>query len=75
MLQMGKSKPWPDAMEAITGQREMSADAIKEYYAPLLEWLKKTNAENGDHIGWGNSGIHLKNKHQGKTTYFDLTKE
>ena len=52
---MGKSKPWPDAMEAITGQREMSADAIKEYYAPLLAWLEKTNKENDEYIGWGNT--------------------
>ncbi|XP_072023599.1 angiotensin-converting enzyme-like [Amphiura filiformis] len=52
MLGMGKSKPWRDAMEAITGQREMSADAIMEYYAPLMEWLEKTNAENEEYIGW-----------------------
>ncbi|XP_072016685.1 angiotensin-converting enzyme 2-like [Amphiura filiformis] len=60
MLQMGKSKPWPDAMEAITGQREMSAVAIKEYYAPLLEWLKKTNEENGEYIGWGRPFTRMK---------------
>ena len=53
MLRMGKSEPWQDAMEAITGQREMSAVAIKEYFAPLMEWLQKKNQENGEHIGWG----------------------
>ena len=52
MLALGKSKPWPDAMEAITGQRGMSADAILQYFQPLMEWLEKENAANGDVIGW-----------------------
>lgn len=52
MLSMGRSKPWPEAMEALTGQREMKADAILEYFQPLMEWLEKTNEENGDVIGW-----------------------
>ncbi|XP_054767848.2 angiotensin-converting enzyme-like [Lytechinus pictus] len=52
MLSLGKSRPWPEAMEALTGQREMKADAILEYFRPLMEWLEKTNEENGDVIGW-----------------------
>ena len=52
MLSMGRSKPWPEAMEALTGQREMKADAILEYFQPLMEWLEKTNEGNGDVIGW-----------------------
>ena len=52
MLAMGSSRPWPEAMEALTGQREMKADAILEYFQPLMEWLEKTNEENGDVIGW-----------------------
>ena len=52
MLSMGRSKPWPEAMEALTGQREMKADAILEYFQPLMEWLEKKNEGNGDVIGW-----------------------
>ena len=60
MLAMGRSRPWQDAMEALTGQREMKADAILEYYQPLMEWLEKTNAENGEIIGWpSTSGIYI----------------
>src|SRR5260370_1734772 len=44
MLQMGASKPWPDALEVLTGQREMDATALTEYFAPLHQWLKKQNA-------------------------------
>ena len=40
MLAMGASKPWPDALEAFTGSREMSAKPMLEYFAPLQAWLR-----------------------------------
>ena len=52
MLRMGSSKPWPDALEALTGQREMSALPLLKYFRPLQEWLEKENARNGEFIGW-----------------------
>ncbi|MBK5255924.1 MAG: M2 family metallopeptidase, partial [Vicinamibacteria bacterium] len=39
MLAMGVSKPWPDAMEALTGSPQMDATAILDYFAPLQKWL------------------------------------
>jgi len=50
MLALGASKPWPDAMEAITGQREMDASAILEYFQPLQTWLAEQN--RGQQCGW-----------------------
>lgn len=50
MLELGASKPWPDALEAFTGQREMSGDAIIAYFAPLQTWLKEQN--QGKSCGW-----------------------
>jgi len=50
MLALGASKPWPDAMEAITGQREMDASAILEYFQPLKTWLEEQN--RGQQCGW-----------------------
>ena len=44
MLAMGASKPWPDALEAFTGTREISGTAMVEYFAPLQAWLKQQNA-------------------------------
>ncbi|XP_021941944.1 angiotensin-converting enzyme-like isoform X2 [Zootermopsis nevadensis] len=52
MLQMGSSKPWPDAMEVLSGQREMDASGMLEYFKPLTEWLEKNNKQFGEHIGW-----------------------
>ena len=39
MLQLGLSRPWPEALEALTGSREMDATAIRDYFAPLQAWL------------------------------------
>jgi peptidyl-dipeptidase A len=50
MLSMGQSKPWPDALEALTGQREMDATAIRDYFAPLQKWLDEQN--KGKPVGW-----------------------
>lgn len=50
MLEMGASKPWPDALEAFTGSRQMDGSAILEYYAPLMTYLKEQNA--GKTCGW-----------------------
>jgi peptidyl-dipeptidase A len=49
-LEMGQSKPWPDALEALTGQREMDATAIRDYFAPLQKWLDEQN--KGKPVGW-----------------------
>jgi len=50
MLEMGQSKPWPEALETFTGEREMDATAIMDYFAPLNAWLEAQNA--GQTCGW-----------------------
>jgi len=50
MLEMGASKPWPDALEVLTGQRQMDASAMAEYFAPLKTWLDQQN--RGKRVGW-----------------------
>jgi peptidyl-dipeptidase A len=50
MLSMGVSKPWPDALQALTGSREMDATAILDYFAPLQTWLEEQT--KGQPIGW-----------------------
>ncbi|ATW04779.1 M2 family metallopeptidase [Sphingorhabdus sp. YGSMI21] len=50
MLEMGASKPWPDALEAFTGTREMDGSAMISYFAPLMDWLKEEN--RGKACGW-----------------------
>ncbi len=50
MLAMGASKPWPDALQAFTGSREMSGAAMVEYFRPLMTYLQAQNA--GKKCGW-----------------------
>ena len=50
MLSLGASKPWPDALETMTGQRQMDGGALLEYFQPLQGWLKQQN--QGKQCGW-----------------------
>ena len=45
MLAMGQSKPWPEALKAMTGEDKMDATAIIDYFAPLKQWLDEQNAK------------------------------
>jgi peptidyl-dipeptidase A len=50
MLQLGASKPWPEALAALTGEKQIDAAALLDYFAPLSGWLKDKNA--GQKCGW-----------------------
>ncbi|WP_262266434.1 M2 family metallopeptidase [Microvirga yunnanensis] len=50
MLSQGASKPWPGALEAFIGTRELSADALLEYFRPLTAWLQEQNSQR--QCGW-----------------------
>ena len=50
MLESGQTEPWQDALEKLTGTREMDATAIIDYFAPLMAYLKEQNA--GRSCGW-----------------------
>jgi Angiotensin-converting enzyme len=41
-----------DAMEAMTGQRDVLATPLLNYFEPLRVWLEAKNAENNEFIGW-----------------------
>jgi len=50
MLALGQSRPWPDALEMISGERHMDATALLDYFAPLQSWLDEQN--EGHEVGW-----------------------
>ena len=50
MLALGASKPWQDALRELTGEKQMDASAILEYFAPLQAWLTEQN--KGQTCGW-----------------------
>ena len=49
-LEMGQSREWPDALEALTGERRMDAGGLLEYFAPLKTWLDEQNRSSP--VGW-----------------------
>ncbi len=52
MLAMGLSRPWPEALETLTGEKQMDATALADYFAPLKVWLDEQNKKNGYAVGW-----------------------
>ena len=50
MLAMGASRPWPDALEAVSGERKADATALLAYFEPLSKWLTAQN--EGETCGW-----------------------
>lgn len=50
MLEMGASRPWQEALEKVTGTRQMDATAIRAYFKPLEDWLAEQN--KGKPVGW-----------------------
>jgi len=50
MLAAGQSRPWPETLYQMTGERRMDAGALLEYFAPLKAWLDRQN--QGHPLGW-----------------------
>jgi peptidyl-dipeptidase A len=50
MLKLGASEPWADALQELTGTRQMDAGAILDYFRPLEAWLDEQN--QGQSCGW-----------------------
>ena len=50
MMAMGSSQPWQKAMETLTGQPNLDAGAIVDYFAPLKVWLDEQNKDR--QCGW-----------------------
>jgi peptidyl-dipeptidase A len=50
MMEMGASRPWPDALEAFTGTRQMDGGSMVRYFQPLMAYLQEQN--RGQECGW-----------------------
>lgn len=53
MLEMGSSRPWPDALAVLSGESAMDATAMLDYFAPLKVWLDEQNRDAKP--GWNRS--------------------
>lgn len=50
LLEMGRSQPWPVALQALTGSDQLDAGPMLDYFAPLQTWLDEQN--QGRSCGW-----------------------
>lgn len=50
MLGKGASQPWQKRLKELTGEDQMDASAIIDYFAPLYAWLQEQN--KGKQCGW-----------------------
>jgi len=50
MMEMGQSRPWPEVLAAFSGEKDIDASAIRDYFAPLDAWLTEQN--RGRTCGW-----------------------
>jgi len=50
VLRLGFSRPWREAMQLMTGQRQFDTRPMMQYFQPLIDWLQTQNA--GHHVGW-----------------------
>ena len=70
MLALGKSKPWPEALEKLTGTKHISIKPLKEYFAVLEAWLKEQREKEKYKIGWSLSKDPLRPLGAKKPKYF-----
>ncbi len=55
MLAAGASIPWPDILDAFTGNPKTDPEALLEYFAPLDEWLDEQILSLDIPVGWTSS--------------------
>lgn len=46
MLELGQSRPWPEALAAFGGDHDIDATSVTDYFAPLAAWLDRQNKGN-----------------------------
>ncbi|KRZ19553.1 Propionyl-CoA carboxylase alpha chain, mitochondrial [Trichinella pseudospiralis] len=51
MLKLGSSRPWREALQLVTGEANLSVEPLKEYFQPLMDWLREQN--KNECFGWG----------------------
>ena len=50
LLSLGASRPWQEALQAMSGETKADAGAMLEYFAPLRGWLQ--DQVKGEQCGW-----------------------
>eukprot|EP00794_Sanderia_malayensis_P018117 gene18117-19927_t len=52
LMSLGRSKTWQETIKVLTGEPDITTDALLEYYSPLEKWLDNHRKQNGYRLGW-----------------------
>ena len=52
MLELGASRHWTHSLQILTNETTINANAVFQYFKPLIDWLKKENSKSGINPGW-----------------------
>lgn len=59
-MEKGSSQPWRDVLQETIGDSRLDGTALREYFAPLEEWLRQENLRNNEFVGWVYDGDYCK---------------
>jgi peptidyl-dipeptidase A len=57
MLRAGRSRPWREVLKEFIGSSEISVEPLKEYFRPLIVWLKEYRTTEDYPVGWDDTGV------------------
>ncbi|KAI8042533.1 hypothetical protein M5D96_003846 [Drosophila gunungcola] len=59
-MSKGASQPWQEVLEETLRDGRLDGSALREYFAPLEEWLRQENLRTNEYVGWNYDGDYCK---------------
>lgn len=60
LMAKGASQPWQEVLEETLGEGRLDGSALREYFAPLGEWLRQESLRTNEYVGWNYDGDYCK---------------
>eukprot|EP00099_Drosophila_melanogaster_P000803 NP_001033904.1 Ance-3, isoform B [Drosophila melanogaster] len=60
LMSKGASQPWQEVLEETLREGRLDGTALREYFAPLEEWLRQENLRTNEYVGWNYDGDYCK---------------
>ncbi|KAH8273874.1 hypothetical protein KR044_002450 [Drosophila immigrans] len=60
LMAKGASQPWQEVLEETLGEGRLDGSALREYFAPLEEWLRQESLRTNEYVGWNYDGDYCK---------------
>lgn len=60
LMSKGASQPWQEVLEETLGEGRLDGSALREYFAPLEEWLRQESLRTNEYVGWNYDGDYCK---------------